>query len=64
MDDLQIAFCDISIADYRKPIQPDMTWTSSQLRGNGVNFSEVLPVAYLYDRFLEMAPNRVRLPKA
>ncbi len=42
---------------------PDIVWTDSQLKSNGVDYSGVLPVGYLFDRFLEMAPNRMRLPK-
>lgn len=42
--------------------EPDIQWASGLLEHNGVDFGGVLPVAYIYDRFLEMAPQRMKAP--
>lgn len=41
---------------------PDMQWSPEVLEANGVDFGGVLPAVYLYDRFLEMAPQRMVTP--
>lgn len=38
---------------------PDIQWAPSQLQRNGVDFGEVLPAAYFFDRFIAMAPQRM-----
>lgn len=42
--------------------EPDIQWATGLLEHNGVDFGGVLPVAYLYDRFLDMAPQRMKTP--
>lgn len=42
----------------RRLSDPDIAWNPKLLQQNGVEFGR-LPIAYLYDRFLEMAPQRM-----
>jgi len=44
--------------------QPDVRWSAELLRANRVDFGTVLPVAYDFNRFIEMAPQRMRTMEA
>ncbi len=39
--------------------EPDIVWSEQELRDNNVDCGGVLPVAYFYDRFIAMAPQRM-----
>lgn len=39
--------------------RPDIEWESTVLETNGVDYAGVLPVAYVFDHFIEMAPRRM-----
>ncbi len=39
---------------------PDIQWSSATLEDYGVDYGGVLPVAYVYTRFIEMAARRMR----
>ena len=43
----------------RRLSEPDIQWSAEQLVNNGVDFGEVLPAAYFYDRFTKMDPQRM-----
>lgn len=40
---------------------PDIQWASSLLDGNGIDYGDVHPVAYVYSRFIEMGARRMEI---
>lgn len=38
---------------------PDIQWSKALLEANGVDYGGILPVAYFYDRFTQMDPQRM-----
>ena len=46
----------------RRLSEPDIVWDPQELRDNNVDFGAVLPVAYFFDRFIAMAPQRMAIP--
>ena len=57
-----IVWVPLSFVIERRLSEPDIQWSSEQLHSNRVDFGEVLPAAYFYDRFLQMAPQRMATP--
>lgn len=49
-----------SYVENRRLSNPDVRWPERTLDLNGIDYGEILPVAYVLDRFLEMAPERMR----
>lgn len=54
----------LEYARSQKLAVPDVQWDETLLRQNGVDFADVLPAVYVYDRFLQMSPVRMRLQGA
>ncbi len=57
-----IVWLPLSFIIERRLSEPDIQWSGDQLYSNGVDYGDVLPVAYFYDRFLQMAPQRMATP--
>lgn len=45
----------------RRLSDPDVVWDPARLTLSGNGYDGVLPVAYVFERFIEMAPQRMRL---
>lgn len=43
--------------------EPDVVWDPAALALTGIGYEHVLPVGYVFDRFIEMSPHRMRLQR-